>query len=169
MKNRWWPPSAVRFTKVQVLFLIRHLCLLLDGKWPSEYRVTGYYSRGKNRGHSAPYEVVICVLAELRERIERCGQDGLFLEMVYSDPDHYYSNIQHIANVLHREPEYVERMINTALRYISGKCSRWLDCPGAGKCIECAKCPKSKEHDGKLKCTKLPRKAKTYDKFKSHK
>ena len=170
MKERdFYSPNQIRFSRAQLLWMMQNISILRSVEWPPDCKVTGY--TGSKSGHNsrAPYENPAAVTAELLTRIEKCGPDGLIMELVYSDPDNYTSLIQHIANAMHLEPRTIERRINAALRYISGKCPKWRDCPGAGKCGQCANCPRSKDREGELRCTKLPRFGRSYDDFKRHK
>ena len=154
-QDEWWSPGQIVFTRKQVIFLLRNLNDIKLGYWPSEHKNTGY-SGGKSKpcSHSAPYERTMQVLAELEQRIEHAGDDGLWLELVYSNHDHYFDMAQHIANAKHLDIKMVERSIESALKYICGKCRKWVNCID---CIEYKSCQRKK------------RVGRDYKTFKSHK
>ena len=57
------------------------------------------------------------VAADIERLIERERTDGILLEFVYSNPQNYNENVQHVANAL-RVPtdEIFQRMRNTLER-----------------------------------------------------
>ena len=160
MNNReWYSQGEIRFKRKQVIWLLRNLHDIRLGYWPSEHKETGY-SGGKSKphSHSAPYEKPVQIAADLIKRIEKTGPDGLCLLLAFSMDN----SEQIIANTLKVDLKSAQRRINNALRYITGRCPKWIDCPGAGECINCQGCKKIDT------CKKLPRKGRDYSSFKSH-
>jgi len=118
--REWYSYGEIRFSRSQILWLIMHLEFAPDG-WPPEYKESGYVGGKSSRKQRAPFEMPACIWAELRKRIEATGQNGLWMEIVYSNPENYPWQIQHIANAMRFEYRTIERRIHTALRYVTGR------------------------------------------------
>lgn len=125
----WYSPGQITFTKHQVIWLLRHLPEIRVGFWPSEHKETGYSGKAKGKvGHAAYFEKPVQVAAELDQRLEMAGIDGLLLEFVYSSESQDIITLeQHIANAMRLEFGTVERRIETALRYVCGKARKSRD------------------------------------------
>ena len=117
----WYAPDSIKSppTVAQFRWLIPHLPLLQEGFWPPSYKVTGY--SGSNKGRQIKTEAKFtkpCIVhADITRRIEKAGLDGLLLEYLYTNPENYNENVQHVANAL-RVPtdEIFQRMRNTLER-----------------------------------------------------
>lgn len=77
----WYSPREIRFTRRQVLWLIRNLETLRGGHWPPEASSyidipIGKRAISKKAGFVTPVEYA----AEIDTRLERAGIDGLILE-----------------------------------------------------------------------------------------
>ena len=117
----WYSPSEITYTKRECLWLILHKPLIRDGDWPPEHKVSGY-SGGKGVGKKrAKFDNPACIIAELEQRVEATGLDGILLELVYQNPDDYQWLVQHISNAMHLEYRTIERRIHMALKYIAGR------------------------------------------------
>lgn len=120
MKEEFYSPGSIRYTKSQVLWLLKNV---MDGDtWPPDHRETGYTGDPKKKGgRHAPYEMTKMVVGELAARLERCGEDGLALEFItrLSDGDDAYL-IGRVAHYQRRQSEDVQQGITLALRYCSG-------------------------------------------------
>ena len=78
--TEFWPPREIYFSSEQCVWLIKSMDLLHDGRWPSEYRETGYTGEsGKKSQHHAYFETPLAVVAELDWRLARTGVDGKLL------------------------------------------------------------------------------------------
>jgi len=138
MTNDYYSPNEISFTRSQVFFLLRNLDILRDFTWPLDYKESGYIGGNKRIVRRAPFDTPACILGELEERIERCGLDGILLELVYSASSEDKQALeQHIASALKLNIRTVDRKIKKALNYISGKCRRWVSCE---KCSEFKTC-----------------------------
>ena len=114
----WYSFEAFNFSQNQTLWALSHLQLLRDGFWPPEHRETGYTGTKGNKGRKhAPFENAAIIAAEIDKRIVAIGLDGILLEYIYSNPQNYYENVQHVANAL-RVPtdEIFQRMRKTLER-----------------------------------------------------
>lgn len=121
----FYTPAEIRFCPHQVTWLIGQLALLRVGSRPSDQKETGYTGSKGKVSQKAYFETPVSVAAELDWRLERCGLDGILLEFVYAaDIDDRLASIAHIASALRLDPRAVERRINTALRYVSGRWRR---------------------------------------------
>ena len=146
-----YPPGQITFSRKHMIFLIMNLPLLQDGVYPRQPRETGYTDnrlQRKKGKHPAYFEQPV------EARLERTGYDGLLLEMVYSaETQGRLGVVAHIANTLGLEKRTIERRINAALRYISGKCPRWMICD---RCTQ-------------KDCERRGRSPRNYNDFKRHK
>ena len=76
----FWPPREIYFSSQQVIWLIKNMDLLHDGRWPSDYRETGFTGgSGKKSQHHAYFENSAEVIAELDWRLACTGVDGKLL------------------------------------------------------------------------------------------
>ncbi len=123
MQDKYWPPNQIRFTREQIEWLISVLPLLRNGTYPRSPTETGVYDTpiGKRQVKAkAPFINAAEIAAELDARLTSCGCEGLFLEMVYSQPDDKLFVLQHIAATLKVDINRVDRDIERALRYCCG-------------------------------------------------
>jgi len=124
-EKEWYSPHSIKFSKAEVKWLISILPLLRSGFYPPNPKESGYtdskiYSKRVFRG--AKFETPVLLATELDMRLERCGQDGLLLEFLYSqDPADELQVIQHIAGCLNTDIWEVNRRIGRALRYVCGR------------------------------------------------
>lgn len=126
MTKDWYSPNRLRFTRSQILWLIKHLPTLRQHQYPPDPRETGYIDpgtivkRGKPR---APFETAALLLAELEEKIEACGMDGLLLEMVYClAPTDQTADVtalmSHIGKALGLSVDAIDNSCLRAIRYL---------------------------------------------------
>ncbi len=123
MNEPYYKPSDIFFRQEQVIWLIPYLPLLRSGTYPRNPAETGYTEAPINKRQvraKAGFVNAAEVAAELDWRIQQTGDDGLFLEMVYSQPDDKYFVMQHIAVALRIDVNQVDKDIHTALAYITG-------------------------------------------------
>ena len=123
----WYSPGEIRFTRVQVLWLLHNLGSLRDGHWPPEASsyIDIFDITGKKSGrHKAPFVTPIEYAAEIEARLEKAGLDGLILEAIECCD----KSVASMASYL-RMPEWaIEKRCNWALSYIaSGPARRWHD------------------------------------------
>lgn len=122
----WFSPSQITFKRHEVIWLLENFELLLDGIWPSDHKISGYTGlKGRPRGHSAPFEKVALIMAELVTRLDSVGRDALPLLIAYSkEPDQQYYIRDFLAKCLRIDAIELDKRIENALRYISGKWAR---------------------------------------------
>lgn len=140
MAKDWYSPGEIRFTVRQTLWLLHNLGTLGSGHWPPE--ATNYVDIGGRKGGSnrAPFQTAAEYYAEITDRLERCGQDGLILEALES----WGKSIESLTKYFNLEDYTIRRKRKTALGYVaSGPARRWH--------------------------TTKKRKAETYDDFKKRK
>jgi len=157
--------EEVTFKRQEVIWLLENFQPLFDLVRPSDHKETGYSDKkGKQRGHSAPFEKPAIIMAEFTSRLEQVGRDALPLLIVYSqDLEQQYYIRDFLARCLRIDVIELDKRIDNALRYITGKCPRRRDCPGHLKCVQCKSCPKVKD------CKRKPRLARSYKQFCQHK
>ena len=135
-----YKPSSIRWTHEQIKWILRWSEIIQSGRWPSDYKESGYVGGNKSHNQRAPYETPIQIWAELTKRIERTNQDGYFLQAVYSN-DNRIAEMERIAKAFHMDINEVSDRVERALRYCTGWCRRWMkcsscrvkDCPSRGK------------------------------------
>jgi len=121
MSEEWFSPSAIKFTKVHTLWLLHNL-QELHLAWPVDS--SSYIDQpGKLAPSSkAPFATPIEYAAEIEQRLEKCGIDGLILESV----EVWGKSVQVMCRYLGMTPSTIDRKMNTALRYVaSGPSRRW--------------------------------------------
>ncbi len=121
MSEQWFSYSEFKFSREQIVWALEHLQMLRQGQWPPEHRETGYVGgKGKKRNTRATFENPASVASEIDWRLCQCNSDGLFLEMVYSQPDDKVFVMQHIAVAMGVSINEVETNIHKALHYCCG-------------------------------------------------
>lgn len=156
-KKDWYSPGAIYFTRRSALWLVKNLGTLLAGYWPPE--ASNYIDmniRTKGVSRNAPYSIPVEYAAEIETRLEKCGNDGLILEA----RECWGKSDESLARYLGKPAWSIKKRAKTALGYITGKCRRWIDCPGREGCICCKTCP---EREG---CKKEPCRGESYRDYK---
>ena len=125
MAKDHYTPSEIRYTKAQVLWLLRHLLLICSGFWPPQ--TSGYnIDAGIRGGHSshAPFETPIAIGAELTDRLEKCGIDGLILVAI----ECWGMSPESLSKYFRSPVWVINKRRKRALRYVaSGPVRRWQD------------------------------------------
>ncbi|KKM64049.1 hypothetical protein LCGC14_1505340 [marine sediment metagenome] len=115
----WYSPDSIDYSSSQIIWLMPHLQDIKTGFWPPRHSEVGYSGSSKGRviNKEAKFTKPCIVAAELEVKIEKQGLDGILLEYIYSNPQNYYENVQHVANAL-RVPtdEIFQRMRKTLER-----------------------------------------------------
>ena len=124
MTEKYWSIYEIRFTKEQIVWLIKQLPLLRMGVYLPKTTDTGYFDpqiSGKGGTPKTPYARAVEVAAELDFRIESAGLDGLMLEMLFSgDTQDMLSMMAHMGNCLDCPLENIQHRIRRALSFIKG-------------------------------------------------
>lgn len=105
----------VKPTKEQLTWLLCFLDILQQGQWPANMKNDLPFAKGGS--HKAWWETPILMWVELSERLSRVGADGVACMDYYSGKKDIYE----LSMFLHCRPEKVERIINRALQYMSGR------------------------------------------------
>jgi len=120
MTDKWYSPGEIRFTVRQSLWLIRNLGSLQDGHYPAE--VSNYIDTGGRKSRKAPFETAADYYAEITDRLERCGIDGLILISIEA----WGMSIASLSKYFNRPEWSIMRSRKTALGYVgSGPVRRW--------------------------------------------
>ena len=124
MRDKYWSPKQISFTKPQVKWLISFLPLLRNGEYLPDPRESGYTDQGiKSRQFKpgAKWETAAGIAAEIDTRIQRAGADGLMMEFLYAfEPEDENFIIEHMAQALNIGRKEVAQRIRNALYYVSG-------------------------------------------------
>ena len=117
----WFSPGEIRFTIHQTLWLLQNLGSLQQGYYPPE--ASNYIDiGGKNSGHKAPFITAAEYYAEITDRLEKCGEDGLILEAIES----WGKSAESMSKYLKMPVWSVLKRYRSALGYISsGPVRRW--------------------------------------------
>ena len=123
MGNDWFSPGAVKFTRRQVLWLVQNLGSLREGRWPPEASSYIDIPTGKrNVSRRAPFSTPIEYAAEITDRAEKCGEDGLILIAI----ECWGETLQSMSRYLKRPEWSINKRRKRALAYVaSGPARRW--------------------------------------------
>lgn len=120
----WYSPGEVHFTRRTALWLVQNLGTLRTGYWPPE--ASNYIGiPGKKTGkHKAYFETPIEYAAEIEDRLEKCGIDGLILLAMECWGESEASLAKYLG-----KPEWsIRKRRKNALGYAaSGPARRWHD------------------------------------------
>ena len=121
MMEEWYSYSKIRYTKDEVIWLLRHISLLRDGVWPSNPTDSGYTGspQGKRFNPEGKFVKAAIMAAELDWRIAQCKQDGYWLEQVYSSEDNL-ETMSRIAQAFQVDINELDYRIHRALRFSCG-------------------------------------------------
>ena len=81
MKERdYYSPAEIVFSRPQIIWIISNLEEIESGRWPPDFKVTGYTGKSKSRRFgSAYFEVPCSISAEIKRRLKFTGKDGKIL------------------------------------------------------------------------------------------
>lgn len=131
MARDWYSPGGIYFTHDTALWLIQNLGSLLSGRWPSEPSSYTELLPGKKSGRKKAYfETPIEYAAEILDRLEKCGTDGLILEAL----ECWGKSEASMAKYFQVEERTIRARANRALAYVSsGPARRWHDTKKRGR------------------------------------
>jgi len=119
----WYSPGSIKFDSRTTLWLVQSLNCLRDGYWPPE--ASGYIDaaiRQKNVSKRTQFATPIEFAAEISERLEKCGIDGLILEAIES----WGKSEETMARYLRMPTWSIRKRAKKALAYVSsGPTRRW--------------------------------------------
>ena len=127
MKKQYFLPEEIRFTKVQVLFLMNHLTELAAGKYP-EIETEPILPDGsgiakmnpKAKRDKVPYKpnhYALRIAHELNERLKSCGQDGEIVKERFVNK----KSVEEVCGEFDVGIQEVFRATQKVLKFISGK------------------------------------------------
>ena len=133
------PQQDLRFDRSDVIWLLAILPQLRLGKYPAGNTEPNREEGKAGRSERAPFENAGLLAAEVDERLDACGRDGVLLELVYT----LGITTSKAATLAGERPEKLARRLETALGYIaSGWCRRWISC---ARCLTKPNCMKAKK------------------------
>lgn len=105
--DEWWNYNEIRFTREQILWLLKYADLLREGKWIPESMGHFDFQIGKRRVKTeASFVKPALIIAEIDFRLARAGEDGQTLqEEIESGLDDY---------------DFLSTVAKSALNYIKG-------------------------------------------------
>ena len=123
--ENWVAPKDLKFSRAEMLFLLKHLAGLRKGEYPPNPVGSSYTAlpsaqvRVRRGGY---FEEVVGIAAEIDIRLGHCGLDGLLLEGSVT----WELSDERLARATNMSVAEVNRRLNRALRYISsGRDVRW--------------------------------------------
>lgn len=115
--DEWYAPREIRFQRRQIPWLLEHLEMLREGRWPAnpdpERLACGC---NRQRTGRAPFETPCQVAGELDARLARLGVDRYLVE------DRYCLDRSELLIAMRTgiELEDVYRRLRSAMAYVSG-------------------------------------------------
>ena len=77
MDKDFYSPGQIRFKRDEMIWLISWLPYMQEeGKWPPEYKETGYTGEKSNRNSIASFEIPSEYIAEVTYRLKTTGEAG---------------------------------------------------------------------------------------------
>lgn len=139
----WLSPSAVKFDRTDMEYLLPWLEDMRGGQYPTLVITedTGVRRFGLGKAH---FEQACQIAAEIDIRLARTGLEKYMVEQYYqmnSSMDITEDAILDIISAgIHKDRAWVKKRIGLAVGYISsGECQRWVNCID---CHSYAKCNK---------------------------
>ncbi len=116
----WYSPGEIHYTYKTALWVVQHLGSLRGGEWPPG--TPDDILCQKSSSHKAPFISAIEAAAEITDRLEKCGEDGLILLAIEC-----WGESEESMAAYFRKPVWVIRKRKKkALLYIaSGPARRW--------------------------------------------
>ena len=123
--EEWVAPKDLKFSRAEILFLLKHLAGLRKGEYPPNPIGSSYTTlpQCNVRARSGAYfEKVVGIAAEIDIRLGQCGLDGLLLEGSVT----WELSDERLARAINISIEEVHKRLKRALKYISsGRDVRW--------------------------------------------
>jgi len=125
----YFTQEEIRFTKVQILFLLWHLNELKCGRWPGDEPTVPINGSGvavlgagnmQSSPPSIPDNTALSIARELERRLQACGRDGLLLKARFSDG----KSVKQVSEEFGITKEWVYNSCQRAVKYIQGKRKR---------------------------------------------
>lgn len=122
--DTWFAPGEIHFTHITTLWLIANLGCLRAGTWPHEASNYIDLPGCKKKGGKAYFQTPEEYAAEIEERLEYTGIDGLILEAI----EGWGKTDDSLARYFRMPLWSIRKRCRNALRYVaSGNNRRWHD------------------------------------------
>lgn len=117
-KQPWYPPAIIRFCPNQVMWLLDHLAVLRDGRWPTDPQDTGYTDAPGPRPYKrgAYFETPVGIAAELLVRLGKCNRDGVIIRKWKVEGE----NEAELMELTRLNMYQIEEKLGRVVRYCSG-------------------------------------------------
>ena len=142
----WLSPSAIRFDRDDMEYLLPWLEDMRCGRYPTD-PLTDLSEGFRVLITRAYYEQACEISAEIDMRLAKTGMDKYLVEQYYQMnstmdlTEDYILDI--ISSEINKDGQWVKKRIGLAVGYISsGECQRWLNCID---CLCYSKCRKKKK------------------------
>jgi len=120
----WYSPAEIRFKVREALWLIQSLPTLQLGDWPPDASNYVDILARKAGTRKAPFQTAAEYYAEITDRLEKCGLDGLILKCI----ECWGETEEGMSKYLQMPVWSIRKRRKTALGYVaSGPARRWLD------------------------------------------
>ena len=115
--KEWYAPREIHYLPEHIEWILLNLNMLLEGYWPPNPQQTGYTDvQGSKRGHSAYFEVPVCIAAEVTYRLKKCGADGILARKCLADG----WDEQTLAEIMHVDIKRITTRVRRVVNYCSG-------------------------------------------------
>ena len=80
MKEEHYSPAEIMFSREQIIWIITSMEMIEEGKWPPDFKITGY-TGGKKGRHFGPayFEIPCTISGEVKRRLKLTKKDGKIL------------------------------------------------------------------------------------------
>ena len=118
----WYSPGEIRFNVKTALWLVQNLGALRAGQYPSDASNYIDIPGTKSVSHRAPFATPIEYAAEIEQRLEKCGLDGLILLAL----ECWGEGVQPLSRYFRMPQWSIRKRSKNALGYVaSGPSRRW--------------------------------------------
>jgi len=112
----WFAMSEIRFCQTQVHWLLMHLSLLENGRWPAESCAELSQPSNRQSSGNGTFTMPIEYAAEISWRVNLCGKDGIITLRVLSAG----WDIEELADLMGTSSWKLDKRIKRVVRYCSG-------------------------------------------------
>lgn len=120
VEDEFYAPHEIHFTVSQIVWLLKNLSLLKDGRWPpgdSDDILTRKGIKGRSY-----FEIPAVISAEVEIRLKRLGDDGFIIRDRFCHDE----DVRTLSRKYHLFIEDVKSRISRGLRYMSGEARKQI-------------------------------------------
>ncbi|MBU2060077.1 MAG: hypothetical protein KKB38_20395 [Gammaproteobacteria bacterium] len=78
--EEWYSPAAITFQREQIIWILTNMETIEAGRWPPDFKITGYSGGKKGRSFGPAYFEVPCAIsAEVKRRLKLTKLEGKLL------------------------------------------------------------------------------------------